>query len=467
MGEVWLGSNASDESLAFKLLRPEMSEDTDIIRRFFSERKLLTSVQHQNVVRVYDLVAEGTTLAIVMEYVDGSDLRHRLREKGTLEPEEACLITAQVAHGLDAIHRARIVHRDVKPANVLLGGDPARPDVKLTDFGVARLAAEGMSEIGSTTLVGTPSYLAPEAINGAIPGPPADFYALGLMLYELLCGIGPFAGMPTGPLLQAHRTLKPGRPDGLDDAVWDLIRQLVAKDPTRRPVHGVAEHLERLASAQSGRPALAPIAQPPTPTIDVAASNRAINGRGADVTMVALADASASTPSSRPSRVVVPPAPRPPAVEHVAASAGAVQHRSRTPLLLGVIAGLAVLVIALIVFVVFNGANRTDTAGSGAGSAGATSATPSQAGQSSASAMTWPPTGALACPDRDSVAVNPATTCQFAYNVSDAYIERGSPGVVSAYSPVTGNWYDMSCDLAQASIVVCTGGNDAKVYLRQ
>ena len=126
MGDVWRGADSEGNAFAFKLLQPQYVEDGGIVRRFLSERQLLTSVRHPNVVGVHDMVAEGATLAIVMDLIEGTDLRRHLRERGTLAAEEACRITAQIASGLAAIHAKRIVHRDIKPEEEPCWTTPSR-----------------------------------------------------------------------------------------------------------------------------------------------------------------------------------------------------------------------------------------------------------------------------------------------------------------------------------------------------
>ena len=267
MGDVWRGADSEGNAFAFKLLQPQYVEDGEIVRRFLSERQLLTSVRHPNVVGVHDMVAEGATLAIVMDLIEGTDLRRHLRERGTLAAEEACRITAQIASGLAAIHAKRIVHRDIKPENTLLDHTVSPPQVRITDFGVARLMEESPAQSRRTALAGTPLYMAPEVINGQTPTPRSDLYALGIILYELLCGVTPFAGLATGPMVQAHNTMNPGRPAGIDDQLWNLIAQLVSKDPNQRPQDAsvVAEQLEYLRGWLAGRPALGQLGSPPPP----------------------------------------------------------------------------------------------------------------------------------------------------------------------------------------------------------
>lgn len=266
MGEVWRGTDETGAPVAVKTLQQQFAGDPGIVQRFVAERHLLTGVQDPGVVRVRDMVAEGATLAIVMDLIQGTDLRAYLRERGTLPAAEACRLGAQVAYGLSAIHSARIVHRDVKPENVLLDQAVDPPRAMLTDFGVSKLLEEGPDQAKATVLAGTPLYLAPELILGETPGPRSDIYSLGIILYELVCGVTPFTGMTQGAVLHAHTATDPGRPDGFDDRLWNLVAQLVSKDPAQRPADAgvVARALEELAGKLDGRVALTRLDAPPS-----------------------------------------------------------------------------------------------------------------------------------------------------------------------------------------------------------
>ena len=267
MGEVWRGTDETGAAVAIKTLQPQFAEDPGVVQRFVAERHLLTSAKDPHVVRVRDLVAEGSTLAIVMDLVEGIDLRAELSRRGTLTSAEACRLGAQIARGLAAIHAARIVHRDVKPENVLLDQTIDPPRAMLTDFGVSKLLEESPDRLGATVVAGTPLYLAPELALGAPPDPRADVYSLGIVLYELLCGVTPFTGTAPGAILHAQTTLDPGRPQGLDDRLWNLLAQLLSKDPAQRPgdAAAVARQLERLGNDLDGGVALEPLAVPPPP----------------------------------------------------------------------------------------------------------------------------------------------------------------------------------------------------------
>ncbi|HEV2089355.1 MAG TPA: protein kinase, partial [Cryptosporangiaceae bacterium] len=253
-GQVWRARRRdTGQTVAVKLLRAEYAEDPEVVVRFLRERSTLTGVSHPHLVAVHDLVAEGETLGIVMDLVDGADLRKEARES-PLTRTEVCAAMSQVAAALDAVHAARIVHRDLKPENVLV--ERRRPDmfVRLTDFGVAR-AADGPSLTRLTRVVGTPAYIAPEVVSGRQPGPEGDVYALGVTAYELIARRRPFEEHTTAALLRAHLDTMPTKPAEMDDMLWQVVAACLDKDPARRPTAAQLGHtFGALASGQAISP---------------------------------------------------------------------------------------------------------------------------------------------------------------------------------------------------------------------
>jgi len=245
-GHVWRGhTRDGGGSVAVKLLRSELAEDPDVVTRFMRERATLTRLSHPHLVAVHDLVAEGDALAIIMDLVEGVDLR-QLSSEGRLEPTTAANLLAQTAAALAAVHAAGLVHRDLKPENVLVEMRDGKPYALLTDFGLAR-AADSPTLTRLTQLVGTPAYLSPELVAGREPGPPADVYALGVTAYELFAGRRPFPDGSTAVLLRAHLEQVPERPEGLTDPVWQLLASCLDKEPARRPTAGqLAEAWQRV-----------------------------------------------------------------------------------------------------------------------------------------------------------------------------------------------------------------------------
>jgi serine/threonine protein kinase len=261
MGQVFRGTvRGSGAPVAVKVLKPELVSDTEVVARFFRERSILTSIDHPNVAQVLDLVVEGETLGIVMELVEGQDLRRYLRARGTLPPAEAVYLTGQLLQGLTAVHAAGIVHRDVKPENVLVSMARGQVILKLTDFGVSRLSY-GASLTKMTSLIGTPEYMAPELADHDRATPAADLYSAGIVLYEMLAGRTPFAGgHPLAVLRRQVDQAPPPVPD-VPTQLWAQIESLLAKDPRNRPESATAT-LNRLAPLQAslaGLPALPPM----------------------------------------------------------------------------------------------------------------------------------------------------------------------------------------------------------------
>lgn len=259
MGQAWRGTvRSTGEAVAVKVLNPELAADPEVVARFLQERGILVGLDHPHLVSVHDLVAEGGSLAIVMDLVQGSDLRRYLGEKGQLAPAFAAGLMAQVLTGLAAVHGAGIVHRDLKPENILLdltrGGPPC---ARLSDFGIARLTT-GPGLTRTTGLIGTPEYMAPEMAEEVDAGPPADVYAAGIVLYELLAGRTPFAGGAAVAILRRHIDDPPARPEGLPDGLWQLLSEMLAKRPEQRP--GAAPAAERLVALVPALLASAPAA---------------------------------------------------------------------------------------------------------------------------------------------------------------------------------------------------------------
>ncbi|PPF12731.1 serine/threonine-protein kinase [Rathayibacter rathayi] len=256
-GEVWRVGDAQGPDLAAKLLRREHAHDAGLVERFVRERSVLTRLRHPHVVEVRDLVVEGETLAIVMELVGGGSLRELLRVEGPLPAGRALPVAASILDGLAAAHAIGTVHRDVKPDNVLLaeGAADLGSAVRVSDFGIAHVVAEGPR--ATTGIIGTPEYLSPEMLATGEAGPPSDVYSTGVLLYELLCGRTPFAGLGTD-FAVAYRhvsTLPP--PLDLPPRLASLLDRMLAKDPLSRPTAPEAAGILRsLAPELAGLPAL-------------------------------------------------------------------------------------------------------------------------------------------------------------------------------------------------------------------
>ncbi|WP_067500057.1 serine/threonine-protein kinase [Actinoplanes sp. TFC3] len=262
-GTVWRGLESSTgDEVAVKLLHEGLVQQPRLVSRFVQERSILKMVRHEHVVGVRDLFSVGGSLGLAMEFVAGGSLRDRLGRDGPLASAEAARLLAQVADALAVAHELGVVHRDVKPDNILLQDDGERPEVRLTDFGIARVL-DGPGLGTPHVVVGTPHYMAPEAISGGEPAPAADVYALGVVLFELVSGRTPYSGEPFA-VLRGHLDEKPRRPAGVHDAVWALIARCLDKDPERRPqAADLRDSLLRLSRELQDVPAL-----PPPPTSD-------------------------------------------------------------------------------------------------------------------------------------------------------------------------------------------------------
>ncbi|KOV59107.1 serine/threonine-protein kinase [Streptomyces sp. MMG1121] len=236
-GTVWLGEGP-DGPVAIKMLREDLASDQELVGRFVQERTALLGLEHPRIVTVRDLVVDGNDLALVMDLVRGTDLRTRLERERRLAPEAAVAIVADVADALAAAHAAGVVHRDVKPENVLLdmqgplGPGGAHPAL-LTDFGVAKLI-DSPKRTKATKIIGTPDYLAPEIVEGLPPRASVDIYALATVLYELLAGFTPFGGGHPGAVLRRHVTETVVPLPGIPEELWQLIVQCLAKAPASR-----------------------------------------------------------------------------------------------------------------------------------------------------------------------------------------------------------------------------------------
>ncbi|MFD8125016.1 serine/threonine-protein kinase, partial [Streptomyces albidoflavus] len=244
-GTVWLGEGP-EGPVAVKILRDDLAADQELVGRFVQERTALLGLDHPHVVAVRDLVVDGNDLALVMDLVRGTDLRTRLNRERRLAPEAAVAITADIADGLAAAHAAGVIHRDVKPENVLLdmegplGPGGAHPAL-LTDFGVAKLIDtprrtpdRAAGRAPATKIIGTPDYLAPEIVEGLPPRAAVDIYALATVLYELLAGFTPFGGGHPGAVLRRHVTETVVPLPGIPEELWQLLVQCLAKAPASR-----------------------------------------------------------------------------------------------------------------------------------------------------------------------------------------------------------------------------------------
>jgi serine/threonine protein kinase len=233
MGEVWRAADlVLDRPVAVKLLHAEYAQDAETVARFRAEARHAANLSHPSIAQVYDFgeAMPGRPAFLVMELIAGPPLTQVLA-RGPLPTDRVLDVVAQVAAGLAAAHAAGLVHRDIKPGNLLVDRSGM---VKITDFGIAyALGSAPLTRTGN--LIGTPAYLAPERINGQAAGPPSDLYSLGMVAYECLTGSLPFTGTAVEIALAHQRQTLPPLPAAVPREVAELIAQLTARDPARRP----------------------------------------------------------------------------------------------------------------------------------------------------------------------------------------------------------------------------------------
>ncbi len=227
-----------DRRVAVKLLAEGLSDDETFHRRFVREARLAARLSHPNVVSVYDAGEDDGRPYIVMEYVEGETLADVVARRGRFPPEEARGIALQAARRLAHAHGAGLVHRDVKPQNLILRADGT---LKIADFGIAR-AAEATALTQAGTILGTAAYLAPEQALGEEVTAAADVYSLGAVLYELLTGRPPFEAASLADLAERQRkqVIPPvrERAPGVPGQLEDVVGRCLARDPAARPASG-------------------------------------------------------------------------------------------------------------------------------------------------------------------------------------------------------------------------------------
>jgi DNA-binding beta-propeller fold protein YncE len=238
MGVVYRATQlALERPVALKVIAPNLAGDSDFRERFLRESRLAARLEHPGVVPVYDAREEDGELIVAMRLIEGGDLKQRLAARGSLPPAEAVDLLGQVAEALDAAHAAGIVHRDVKPQNILLEGDRAY----LTDFGLAKALGES-GVLSGASIAGTAEYMSPEQWRGREVGRAADVYSLGCVLYEAVTGVVPFA--------RRAGDAEPEMPRGLDA----VVARAVAKDPTAR-YRSAGAMIEAAREVQGATPA--------------------------------------------------------------------------------------------------------------------------------------------------------------------------------------------------------------------
>jgi serine/threonine protein kinase len=233
MGVVYRATQAAlDRSVALKVIAPDLAEDDEFRTRFKRESRLAASIEHQNVIPIYEAGEVDGVLFLSMRYVEGTDLRSLLSREGSLEPHRATRIVAQVAEALDAAHAAGLVHRDIKPGNILIapGEHPY-----LTDFGLTKRASSESALTKTGALVGTIDYVAPEQVEGRLVDARSDVYALACVLYHLLTGRVPYEKPSDMARLFAHVNEAPPVPSAAEPGVPHELDEVVARGMAKDP----------------------------------------------------------------------------------------------------------------------------------------------------------------------------------------------------------------------------------------
>jgi len=213
------------EEVAVKILKPEIASDETTIERFSNELKLARKIIHKNVGRMYELMEDEGTHYITMEYVAGEDLKSFIRRAGQLTVDKAVSITRQVCEGLAEAHKLGVVHRDLKPGNIMIDKEG---NARIMDFGIARsLKGEGITTEG--VVVGTPEYMSPEQVDGKEADHRSDIYSLGIILYEMLTGRVPFEGDTSFSVALKHKTEMPKDPCELNAQIPESISHLILR----------------------------------------------------------------------------------------------------------------------------------------------------------------------------------------------------------------------------------------------
>ncbi|MRH89058.1 protein kinase [Nocardia sp. SYP-A9097] len=238
MGSVYLARHPRlPRQIALKVLSETSSSDDEFRARFLREAELAARLAHPNVVAILDRGMQDESLWIAMQYVQGSDSADLLREYPLgLPPERAVHIVTEAARGLDAAHAAGLLHRDVKPANILVSPEPDGPDrVLVTDFGIARAIGDSTELTMAGEVLATVAYAAPEQLRGETLDHRVDIYALGATLYQLLTGSTPFPYMSAAAVMQAHLVEPPPLPSVVNPALPQYLDRVIARAMAKEP----------------------------------------------------------------------------------------------------------------------------------------------------------------------------------------------------------------------------------------
>ena len=226
------------QTVAIKVLRPEYEQDEEFVRRFSREAEAASKVSHENIVNMLDVGTDGELRYIVMEYVDGQTLKNMIREQGRIHPDQALRMTIRILAAVDHAHRNGIVHRDIKPQNILVD---RQGRVKVADFGIARLKASQTTHLdseGGASALGSVHYFSPEQARGELADEKSDLYSVGVVMYEMLTGQVPFDGETSVSVALKHVSEEPKSmrlyQGGISKALDEVVMRALCKDATKR-----------------------------------------------------------------------------------------------------------------------------------------------------------------------------------------------------------------------------------------
>jgi serine/threonine protein kinase len=312
MGVVYKAKDSAlERTVAIKTVNMALEKDgaEKYEARFYQEARAAGSLNHPNIVTVYDVGKEGNVAYMAMEFIEGVELRSMLGEGKALPVSQAVSIAVQVAEGLAYAHEHGVVHRDVKPANIMVVGDGP---VKITDFGIARMraAADELTQTGM--LLGSPKYMSPEQVIGKRADQRSDLFSLGVILYEMLCGVAPFNGENVTALMYQIVNFVPPAPSAVNPAVPELLNFIVAKmlakslDERYQKAQDLAQDL-RNCERQISTPAsitqpIRPISLAAGPQPELAVTHAQAVVMAQTLNRTRQADSAPSDPASPPAR---------------------------------------------------------------------------------------------------------------------------------------------------------------------
>ncbi|MBL1074966.1 protein kinase [Nocardia sp. 2] len=320
MGEVWLAyDDSAERTVALKVLRTDFTTDADYRRRFEREAELGTRLHDPHLVPIHGFGEHDGRLYLAMAYIDGIDLARTLARDGAQPPEIALGHLTRVASGLDAMHRAGLIHRDVKPANILID---RTGHAYLIDFGTAR-ATDETTFTATGSAIGTLAYMAPERFSGTVDAR-SDIYSLACVLYECLTGRRPFGDPQPAELMHAHLVREPPRPSAVNPAVPTALDAIVAHGMAKDPARRYASAAEFAATADAALTLAR--AKPARDTSTASASTVIVPGAGPAPARVETTSAPAptrieTTSAPAPTRIETTSAPAPTRIETTSAPA--------------------------------------------------------------------------------------------------------------------------------------------------